>query len=435
MLPPLLFARRYFGVQSGLEAPEVKRVKLNRTAMLAAILLAIAALPAPAAAGAAAAANVTWTGASASDTWSTAANWSAGVAPNGSVGVLALPPSSANCASWACSFSVDDIPNLTVGTLQIDSSNNYLVVPMSSGDAIQLLGGLNFATTATPASGRLLTKLVVPMSLGAPQSWSLSGVPGTSTQLALGSVTGELEPLTLQLGGGVTLQAPELDTGQLTISGAGTVAIGDQMAQPLDGVPTFPPPLISAQGVSLANGASLTFASAGAVSGPITIAPGSYSTLEIGHGVVPDGTVAVDGNVTMRTDSTLQLWIDRADAGAQPQPSADASQLTVFGNLDLNSASLALSQGFTDTQVDCARLAGGQVYTLIAATSLTGTFAGIANGQVVPLGACNPLGGGASYAVILSYNTRARPRTVTATVVGPVQIRALVARTLVILTL
>jgi hypothetical protein len=417
--------------------------KIHLAATLAAVL-AGAALLAPL--DTAAAANATWSGGSSSDTWSTAGNWSGGSAPNGSVGVLSLPAASSSCPSWSCSFGVDDIPSLDVGTLQIDSSNNYLVTPASAGDSIELSGGLSFSTSATPASSRLLTKLVVPLALGASQTWTVSGAPGTPTALALGAVTGESHALTVKLVGGVTLQAAELDTGLLTVSGGGDVVIAAQMAQPADGVTVFPPPLIGSQGVNLAAGASLDFTSPDAVSGPINVAPGSYSTLELGHGVAPDGTATVDGNVTLRSDSTLQMWIDQAAVAAQtagkrrqttapvPQPSTDASQLTVFGNLNLNGANLALAQGFTDTQVDCATLSGGQVYTLVAATQLLGTLDGIANGQVVPLGVCNPLSSGRSYAVIIGYNTRAKPQTMTATIVGPAQIKTLVGRTLIVPT-
>lgn len=283
--------------------------------------------------------------------------------------------------------------------------------------------------------------MVVPLTLGGAQTWTVSGVSGTSTELALGAVSGEADPVTVRMSGGVTLQAAEIDTGPLKLTGGGSVVIAAQMADPADGVPAFPPPLIGAQGVTLASGASLEFSSADSVSGPITVAPGSYSTLQIGRGVAPDGTATVDGNVTLRVNSTLQMWIDQAavaaqaarerkQASAQPQPSTDASQLTVYGDLDLNGASLALSQGFTDTQIDCATLTGGQVYTLVAATELVGTFNGISNGQVVPLGACNPLGSASGPAVIIRYNTHARPQTITATVVGPAQIKGLVARTL-----
>lgn len=417
----------------------MKLFKNHRAAVLAAVV-AGAALLAPASSSAAP--NATWTGGSPSDTWSSAGNWSGGAAPSGSVGVLSLPAAGSSCSSWDCSFGIDDIASLAAGTLQIDSSSNFLVTPLQTGDSITLTGGLSFSTTTASSSSRLLTKMVVPLALGGAQTWTLSGAPGTPTQLALGAVSGENYPLTVKMSGGVTLQAAELDTGLLTLSGGGSVVIAPQMAQPANGVNAFPPPLIGSKGVTLANGAALDFSSPDAVSGPITVAPGSYSTLQIGHGVAPDGTATVDGNVTLRSNSTLQMWIDQAAVAAQaaktrkhaappvPQPSTDASQLTVFGQLNLGNAELALSQGFTDTQVDCAALAPGEVYTLIAATQLVGTFEKIANGQVVPLGVCNPLGGGPSYAMIISYNTRARPQTVTATIIGAAQVKSLVTRTL-----
>ena len=407
----------------------MKLVNRHRAAVLAATLAGVA-LAAPGAAPAAS--NATWKGGAADDLWSTGENWSGGSAPSGSVGVLSLPASSPSCGGWGCNFGVDDISSLTAGRLQIDASNNYLVTPLSTADSIQLTGGLSFGTSAAPASNRLLTKMVVPLALGAGQSWSVNGVPGTPTQLALGAVTGEPFPLTVRMTGGVTLQAAELDTGPLTLSGGGDVVLADQMAQPADDITGFPPPLIGSQGISLTGGASLAFNSPGAVSGPITVTPGSYSTLQLGHGVAPDGTATVDGDVTLRANSTLQMWIDQADPSGQPQPSTDASQLTVFGDLNLNGASLALSQGFTDTQVDCATLSAGQVYTLVSATRLLGSFGGIANGQVVPLGVCNPLTSAPPYVLIISYNTRARPETITATVVGPAQIKALVGRTLIV---
>jgi hypothetical protein len=413
--------------------------KKHRAAACAATMLAAVALLAPA--SSAAAANVSWTGASAGDTWSTPGNWSGDAAPSGSVGVLWLPPSSLSCGGWSCGFGVDDIPRLAVGTLKIDSSNNYLVTPLNSGDSIALLKRLSFNTTAAPASSRLLTKMVVPLTLGAAEHWIVNGVSGTPTQLALGAVTGETHPLTVRMSNGVTLQAAELDTGPLKLTGGGTVVLAGPMAQPADGIPASPPPLISPQGVTLTDGAALQFSSPDSVSGPITVAPGSYSTLEVGDGVAPDGTATVDGDVTLRANSTLQMWIDQAAVAAQsasvhkltpavPQPSTDASQLTVSGTLDLAGAGLALSQGFTDSQVDCASLTAGQVYTIVTATKLVGTFAGIANDQVIDLGVCNPLGTATAHAVLIGYNTRTKPQTITATVVGPAQIRQLVGDTL-----
>lgn len=374
--------------------------------------------------------SASWSGASASDTWSTPGNWSAGTAPSGGVGQLSLPAAGSSCVSWECGFGVDDLGSLSVGTLAIDSSADHQVVPLDAGDQIQLLSGLSFTTTAIPTGSRQLTNMVVPLTLGAPQTWSISGTRGTPTQLTLGAVTGERYPLTLKLTNGVLVQAPELDTGPLTISGAGTVALAQQTIEPADGIPASPPPLIGAGGVRLSGGGSLVVTSPGAVSGPITVAPGSYSTLEIGHGVALDGTVAVNGDVTLSANSTVDLWIDQPATTGKPQASTDNSQLTAFGDVNLGSAGLNLSQGYTNTQVACAALKGGQTYRLISASKLTGSFDHLPNGQVVVLGACQPTASGPSYAAIVSYNTRARPQTVTATIVGPKQITALVARTL-----
>ncbi len=399
---------------------------------VAALALAVA-LSLGASTAASAATTATWDGAGSSVTWSAAGNWSEGVAPSGSVGTLTLPATGLSCLGWSCTYAVDDVSGLAVGTLEIDSGADFLVTPMSSANSIELLGGLDFDTGITPTSDRLLTRMVVPLVLGAAQTWNLSGARGTPTQLTLGAVTGELEPLTIELSGGATLETPELDTGPLSISGPGTVSLASQMTAPADGIPVAPPPLIGTKGVALANGASLTFTSPGAVSGPISVAPGSYSTLEVGHGVAPDGTVVVAGPVTMRAASTLELWIDQpAVSGTRPRSGSDNSQLTTLGNLVLHNASLDLSQGNSDTQVSCANLAGGQTYTLVSAAKLVGTFSGITNGQVIPLGACNPLATGPSHAVIIRYNTATRPETVTATVVGAAQIRAEMASALLV---
>jgi len=48
------------------------------------------------------------------------------------VSALTLPVSP-DCIGWACSYAVDDIPELTVGTVQIDSSAGYVIAPSQCG--------------------------------------------------------------------------------------------------------------------------------------------------------------------------------------------------------------------------------------------------------------------------------------------------------------
>ena len=239
-----------------------------------------------------------------------------------------LPATSPSCVGWACSYAVDDIPRLTVGTLEIDSSADYLVAPMSAANSIELLGGLDFGTGIMPTSDRLLTSMVVPLTLGAAQTWNLSGV--------------RRHPDSTDARGGHR-QAPPVDRGAVGRgdargSGAGHRPAVDQRSR--DGLARKSDDRAgqrhsgraaaahrAPEAWALANGASLMFTSPGAVSGPISVAPGSYSTLEVGHGVAPDGTVAVNGPVTLRAASTLELWIDQPAVQRHRPAAAEQRQL------------------------------------------------------------------------------------------------------------
>ncbi len=382
---------------------------------------------------AALASDISWLGSGQGATWSTATNWSGDAAPSGSVTALTLPPLSTGCSGWACAYGIDDIPTLTVGELQIDAASGYLVSPLTAADGISLTGGLTFSSPGTTAAGApLSTAFTVPLTLAAPQSWNVAGVTGTATTLQLGAVTGVRSALHVNLAAGVKLASPELDTGPLSLAGAGTVELSNPgPVQPLTGTVVTPPPLLAPAGVSLTSGASLTLTGEGTISGPITIAPGSASTLTLGPGSAPAATLLSYGNVTLRASSALALWIDAPAAAVHAQPAAgsDYAQLRVLGNLSLNDATLTLVHGYTDTQVACAQLTPGQTYTLAIATKLIGTFAGIANGQAVGLGACDPLAPTPT-ALIIHYNTTTHPQTVTATVIGVPQIRTLVSAAL-----
>ena len=419
---------RYLGSGCGVQVEQMPRPPVRSaraTLTMAAFLLALAG-------PAAAATQASWNGAAGTATWSTAGNWSTGTAPAGELGQLTLPAVGPGCGDWGCAYGVDDTGALTVGTLALDAAAGYLVRPLAPADRITLLHGLLFGSSVAASGGPLDSTFAVPLALGAGQRWNVSGVPGTPTALQLGAVTGASYPLTVALASGVTLGTPEMDTGPLTLVGAGTLQLtGTGAAQPADGVASSPPPLLSRHGTRLEDGASLELSSGGTVAGPITVAPGSPSMLAIGDGVAPDGTAVVNGSVVLRASSTLSLWIDQpAPAGLhRPRPGTDYSQLIVLGSLDLNGATLALTQGYTDSQVACAALEPGQTYTLAEATRLTGTFAGIANGQAVGLGACDPLAA-TTAAVVVRYNTATRPQSITATVIGDAQARALVAQAL-----
>jgi hypothetical protein len=402
------------------------------TAAIALSTIALAAALIPAAADAAGLPSVpgqtAWIGTGSNPYWDTPGNWSTNAAPSGTVSELAFADNGAACANADCVFSVDDIPQLTVGTLAIDAGQNYLIVPMSSADSLTLGTGIVFQGAASQ-NARLVTNLNVPITLAAKQTWTLAGVPGTGSQLRVGPVSGTSFPLTLDLASGTVLATTGLDTGPLTIVGGGTVALSPAPPGLLTTTPPPPPSIIASPGVTLERGASVSFDRTGTLSGPITIARGSGSTLQVGTGKTPDSTVTMSGDLTLRAAAGIAFSLDSAAAPprTKPAPGTDYSQLTATGNVHLNSSALVLSQGFVAGSGQCAALKGGQVYKVISSFGkVDGKFSGIANGQVVPIGECGWPNTPSSYAAIIRYQARA----VTATVIGTAQIKALVTQTL-----
>ncbi len=125
----------------------------------------------------------------------------------------------------------------------------------------------------------------------------------------------------------------------------------------------------------------------------------------MGQGGAPDGTLAVRGNgdVSLDASTKLSMFIDQPGT----TPSTDYSQLTASGTVNLGGATLNLS-GSPST---CS-LHPGDVDTLITTTgSLTGTFAGIPDGTVIPIFSCS---GGLNASVRINYTAH----SVTATVPG-----------------
>ncbi len=367
-----------------------------------------------------------WVGTGADPYWDSAANWTAGTAPSGALGGLAFPDNGATCLNSNCVFSVDDIQGLELGTLAIDAGQNYVIVPLSASNSLSLSGGIDFQGALPQTSAPLTTNLEVAVTLAAKQTWTLDGVLDTPSRLRVGSVTGMTFPLTLNFANGTVLTAAALNTGPLTVTGNGTVVL----AQPLPGSlgPAVPPPapILGSQGVTLARGASITFKPTGTLSGPITVARGSNSTIQIGSGTTPDATVTVSGGVTLRGDTQIGFSIDAKAAQGKPRAGVDFSKLTAMGTVNLNSAALQLSQGFVEGSTQCAPLKGGQTYTVISSYGVVnGTFAGIANDQAVSIGDCDWPNTPSPYAVLVRY----QHSSVTATVIGGAQTKSLVAQT------
>jgi hypothetical protein len=374
-------------------------------------------------------ASQTWIGSGSDPYWDAPRNWSTGTAPGGVLSDLVFPNNSGGCLSFDCGFSIDDIPGLAIGTLAIDPNENYLIVPTNTFNSLNISGGIAFTgATATPQrNAPLNTNLEVPLTLTAKQTWTLTGVPDAPSQLTLDSVSGPY-PLTLNASTGTTLAAAALNTGPLTINGGGTVTVTQPTPGSLAATAPPPPAIIASPGVTLRGGASISFSRPGTLSGPVTVGRGSYTTIEVGDGTPPDATVTVNGDVTLRADTSIGFWLDgAATQGKKPLASTDYSHLAATGDIDLNNAALAISEGFAQRSNQCATLKGGQTYTVISAYgAINGTFAGIANNQVIPIGSCSWPNTASTYAALIRYGKGA----VTATIIGAAQIKTLVTQTL-----
>ncbi len=343
--------------------------RLRRRQATLAFVLAISAFAA--AAGSAAAASFTWTGAAALEEakWSDTLNWEGHTAPSGSVETLTFPAlTSPACTAEPpptnCYASENDVSGLTVDAIALDSAVPYKI----TGNALTLgVGGLTANGAATVTGGAIPDLgLDIPITLGAPQTWSIKGVNGVVIQPGL---TGSTQALHVNLSNEGSLALGNTEIGAVTVESNGLSEFGITMVgTSLNGTDGNP--------VSLSAGAGLAVtASSPSKIGPLTMSGGG---LLIGQGVTPDATLAVDGGVTLDSESGLRLDIDHPGA----TPGADYSQLTASGTVNLAGATLAILG--PDGGGECPSLAVGETDTLVMTTgSLEGTFAGVPDGGIV----------------------------------------------------
>ncbi len=319
-------------------------------------------------ASSAAATNFTWSGtATAGEAkWSNGTNWE-GTAPSGSVGTLTFPELGGTCATEhptaTCYTSENNVSGLAADSIAIDSAVPYDIF----GNAITLgAGGLTANGAATVSGGSIPdAQLDVPITLGAPQTWSIKGVNG----VFIPALTGSTQALHLNLSNEGSLALGDTEIGPVTVKSEGFSEFGLVMTgTSLNGTDGNP--------VSLSGGAGLAVtASSPSEIGPLTISGGG---LLIGQGVTPDATLAVNGGVTLDSESMLRLDIDQSGA----TPGADYSQLTASGTVKLAGATLAI----LGSDYECPSLAVGETDTLVMTTgTLEGTFAGVPNGGTVAL--------------------------------------------------
>ena len=345
---------------------------LATKACLAGVVVGILALPA----SASALTDFTWSGADTvgNSNWSDATNWG-GTAPSGSVGTLTFPAltsaaCTANPPTDACYKSNNDLTGLSTTGISIHGGYDI------GGNGITLGSG------GITADGESQGGLYVPVTLSANQTWSIA-----RGGLAIGKVTGRTDT--------VAIHFPSRSNADLTLDGfadveVGAVTVTGESAIELDpyvfsGGLKPPASLNGTDGnpVTITGGGSLLVGAPGSEVGPLTTDGNTVdgnAIIDVGTGVPPAGTLAVDGGLTL--DSTiLVMFIDHAGT----TPSTDYSQVTASGTVSLANDRLVLDGALVAGGGDrCPRLNVGDVYKLITTSgSLTGTFSGMPNGTAV----------------------------------------------------
>jgi len=303
--------------------------------------------------------------------------------PAGSVGRLTFsalpePPCGTQPDEFvACYLSRNDISGLVVNSISIDDGVNYLL----SGNSVTLGGG---GLTASPSANDprvvLVPQLELPLTLGAPQTWSIAG-GSHGQQLGVdGAVTGESESLGIHFSASGFLNlSNDVEVGRVSISGGGALSLarppGSEGPLSLNGTDGNP--------VELGEGSSLAAYGLHSAIGPLTVRSGR---LQVGEGFPPEGTLTVAGSLKLNSRTNLSLYI--AHGGVTP--GTDFSQLRVSGKVNLHGAHLRLGGvSSRNGRRQCAGLRAGDAYPLIKASGgLSGRFDGIADGATIPLEFC-----------------------------------------------
>ena len=349
--------------------------------------------------------NFTWSGNAPSPNWSLAANWAGGSAPSGSVGTLSFL--NTGCGSGTCD-STNDLSGLAVSGLSIDDTSPYAI----SGNAIGLGAG---GITATSNAGNGVPVLSLPIALSAPQTWAVAAASGRGWLSFTGQVTGSAADavgVDLSAGGTVYLTGNDVEVGPVAITGTNPASSGNQASQN-GGVVVGQTSAATEVNGTDGQPVSLTDAQLSANAAPASVgaltSTGGHIVVGVGNSGYSgsDGTLAIDGGLTMDSASALQLFLDNPGM----TPGLDYTNVTATGPVNLGGATGDLDIGETSGGA-CPTLNPGDVDTLVSSTGpVTGTFAGIPDGKLVQLyGICS----GHPQYVRVNYTAHA----VTATILG-----------------
>ena len=324
--------------------------------------------------------------------------------------LLAGDDCTAEPPTGACYHSVNDISGLSVNQLQLNDGfilgkpETFLDYYRLSGDGITLgSGGLSASSPANAQPHPFYVEL--PITLGASQTWSLSGPAGATSPDIGGNVivealSGSSADLTINLSdsSGLYLQGDN-EVGDVNVN-AGDAESGsiNFLGEPghiyqLDATDGHS---VTVSGVDLAetNTALGALVSSGAginVGWPFATNPGTLSTTSASF------------------DAASYVGFEIAEPGTTA--GTDYAQLTSTGPVNLGGATGELYETLPDGE--CPALQVGFVYTLISTTGgLSGAFGNAPEGSVIHDGVfCNN-----SYRI--NYHESGPIQTVTATVVS-----------------
>lgn len=329
--------------------------------------------------------SLAWTGARAIGSgtydWSEEGDWST-AAPGTSVGTLSFPSLAGNpaCASQPrtayCYESANDIPEMEVEKISIYDKAPYRI----PGYGITLgSGGIEARSTGEV---ELTPEFVFPITLSAPQTWSISG--GSSGYGGLGidkNVSGEGHNLDVELEehGGLCLCAKVNDeVGEVTIKGADTAHAGDEAIDNGSlslGFAGDPAELDATDGNPVRVEDAM-LAGTGST-GPLTVT-GGY--LVPGDDLAPNaGSLTVDGSLALDSHTSVQLMVRASGTTA----GVDYPQINATGDVNLGNAQLTILPSAYPT---CPTPPLGSSYTIVTTTGqLEGAFQGIPAGKAIEL--------------------------------------------------
>lgn len=348
-------------------------------------------------ASASAAENFTWGGAGilevkegipiGSFNWSLASNWKGNAVPSGAVGTLSFPELTGACApppppnpgALGCYLPHNDLTGIGADALNIQdggyetlggSSVSYIY--HLSGNRIALGGG---GLTATPdARGNAWTAAVLemPITLSAPQTWSISGNSFDGILFLYGDVSGPSDAVEFELSNGSLDLGSDIEAGPVSVTGSGSVYLGEPRGPHYAGTINGETgnPVTIGEGISVFDENTNAFTENGSSMGALTLS--DHSSLQLGQPEFAGGvTLKVNGGIGLSPSSKLSLLYN--------------SHVHATGKVDLGGTHLFVEDGFSlvDGTPTCNVL---DQDTLVSTSGeLVGTFAGLPDGAIMPL--------------------------------------------------